>query len=493
MLSSHFNTKMRDLVPEASFVGGEWIKEGEATAISVMNPADGAEIACVPDVGASGTQRAIDAAESAFKGWRELAAAERSRLLRRWRDDVVENADDLAKVLTLEQGKPLAEARGEILYGASFIEWFAEEAKRVYGDTIPAPKAGSRIIVQKQPIGVAGCIIPWNFPSALFCRKAAAALAAGCPVIVKPSEFTPLSAIALARLAELAGLPAGVMNVVTGMPEPIAREIMSSPVVRKVSFTGSTRVGKLLIEQSADTVKKLSLELGGNAPLIVFDDADVPTAVASCMNSKFRNSGQTCVCANRIYVQSGIKDEFLAALSSAVNALNVGPGDAVGSQIGPLINDAAIQKVEAHIKDATAKGATVLMGGSRHSLGGRYFQPTILGNATAEMELANDETFGPVAPIFDFATEGEAIQMANDTRYGLAAYIFTQDIDRMWRVADALDTGMVGINEGLISNEVAPFGGVKESGLGREGSRYGIEEYLEMKYLMISERVKNNE
>ncbi|MDQ1850609.1 NAD-dependent succinate-semialdehyde dehydrogenase [Gemmobacter fulvus] len=475
-----------DLMLSMGFVGGEWIPADDGKMLDVTDPASGKIIGRVPDMGAAETQRAIVAAEAALPAWRALAAKERSAVLKRWHALVMDHQEVLAAIMTAEQGKPLAEARGEIAYGASFIEWFAEEAKRVYGDTIPAPRADQRIIVQKHPVGVCGLIIPWNFPSALFHRKVAAALAAGCTVVLKPSEFTPFCAIALAELGRRAGVPAGVLNVVTGMPTGIGRAMMESSAVRKISFTGSTRVGKLLLEQASQTVKKMSLELGGNAPLIVFDDADVKTAVAACMNSKFRNAGQTCVCANRIFVQDGIYDAFSRALTEAVEKLRVGPGDQSDVTIGPLINDAAVAKVERHIADALAKGATVVTGGQRHALGGRYFTPTILRDATAEMELAHDETFGPVAPLFRFKTEAEAIAKANDTQYGLAAYVFTRDIDRMFRLTEALETGMIGVNEGLISNEVAPFGGIKESGLGREGSYHGIEEYLETKYLMIS-------
>lgn len=477
---------MSDLLQDKAYVKGAWIEADGGATIAVNNPADDSILGTVPDLGGVETGRAIAAAEAALPAWRGLAAKERSAILKRWHNLITTNAEPLAQILTCEQGKPLAEARGEIAYGASFVEWFSEEAKRVYGDVIPAPSAGGRIIVQKQPVGVAGLIIPWNFPSALFHRKAAAALAAGCTVVLKPSEFTPLSALALAKLAEMAGLPAGALNVVTGMPVAIGKALMDSPVVRKVSFTGSTRIGKLLIGQSAATVKKLSLELGGNAPLIVFHDADIPTAVAACMNSKFRNAGQTCVCANRIFVQDGIYDAFGDALAEAVSRLKVGAGDEDGTTIGPLINMAAVEKVERHITDALNLGGQLVAGGGRHERGGTYFTPTIITGATQEMELAKDETFGPVAPLFRFAGETEAVELANATQYGLAAYIFTQNLDRMWRVCDAIETGMVGVNEGLISNEVAPFGGIKESGLGREGSRYGIEEYLEQKYILIS-------
>ncbi|WP_018897971.1 NAD-dependent succinate-semialdehyde dehydrogenase [Rhizobium sp. 2MFCol3.1] len=474
------------LLKEEALIGGSWQKAGSGKAIDVLNPATGQRLGSVPNMSGQETEQAIASAQAALGPWRSRSAGDRARILKRWHGLILENLEALAQLLTAEQGKPLAEARGEIAYGASFVEWFAEEAKRVYGDTIPAPKAGSRIIVQKQAVGVTGAIIPWNFPSALFNRKVAPALAAGCTVVVKPSELTPYSALALAWLAEEAGVPAGVINVVTGDPAPIGEALTSSSVVRKISFTGSTKIGKLLLEQASRTVKRTSMELGGNAPLIVFDDADIPTAVAACMNSKFRNAGQTCVCANRIYVQRGIFDKFTAALVDAVKKLVVGPGVGEGVTIGPLINAAAVAKVERHLADAVAKGATIIEGGSRHPLGGQYFTPTVLTGANAAMELAMDETFGPVAPLFVFDTEEEAISLANDTSYGLASYIFTSNIDRVWRVTDAIETGMVGVNEGLISNEVAPFGGIKESGLGREGSKYGIDEFLEQKYILIS-------
>ncbi|WP_281503006.1 NAD-dependent succinate-semialdehyde dehydrogenase [Ancylobacter crimeensis] len=483
---SHVPAKAIPHLHEKALVGGSWVSAPSGGVIDVTNPADGMRVGSVPNLDASGALAAVAAAENALPAWRGLSAQQRAAHLRRWHGLVLEHIEGLAHLLTTEQGKTLAEARGEIAYGATFIEWFAEEAKRVYGDTIPAPKAGSRIIVQKQPVGVVAAIIPWNFPSALFNRKVAAALAAGCTVVVKPSEFTPFSALALAALAEQAGLPKGVVNVVTGDPAPIGEALMASPVVRKISFTGSTRVGKLLLAQAAQTVKRTSMELGGNAPLIVFDDADIPTAVQACMNSKFRNAGQTCVCANRIYVQDGIYAAFSRALVAAVERLKVGPGLSEGVTIGPLINRAAVAKVERHIADAVAKGGRIVLGGTRHALGGTFFEPTVIEGATDEMDLAHDETFGPVAPLFRFADEAEAIALANATSYGLASYIFTASLDRMWRVTDALETGMVGVNEGLISNEVAPFGGIKESGLGREGSRYGIDEYLEQKYIMIS-------
>jgi len=472
-----------------AYIGGSWSGADDGGTIEVFNPADGSLVGTVPNLGAAETRRAVSAAEAALPGWRALSAHERGRYLRRWHDLILKNQDMLARVLTAEQGKPLPEALGEVAYGASFVEWFAEEAKRVYGDTIPAPKAGSRIIVQKQPVGVVAAIIPWNFPSALFHRKCAAALAAGCTVIVKPSEFTPFSALELVRLAQEAGIPPGVVNVITGDPAPIGAALMESTAIRKITFTGSTRVGKLLLSQAAHTVKRVSMELGGNAPLIVFDDADIPTAIKACMDSKFRNAGQTCVCANRIYVQEGIFDQFADALKVAVSTLKVGPGTEAGVTVGPLINMAAVQKVERHIADACAHGGRIILGGARDDRGGTFFQPTIIVDANEKMALSNDETFGPVAPLFRFKTEAEVIAKANATEYGLAAYLFTQDIDRMWRMVDAIETGMVGVNEGLISNEVAPFGGIKESGLGREGSRYGIEEYLEQKYIMIASKI----
>ena len=473
-----------DLRKNAAFVDGEWIASGNGATVVVTNPADDAVIGHVPDLGEAEVERAIAAADAALRTWRARPAVERAAILKRWHALIMAHQDQLAHILTEEQGKPFAEARGEIAYGASFVEWFAEEATRVMGEVIPAPKPNSRIIVQKHPVGVAALIIPWNFPNALFLRKAAAALAAGCTVIVKPSEFTPFSATALAELGRLAGIPSGVINVVTGMPQVIGTTLMKSPKVRKLSFTGSTRVGKLLLAQTADTVKKCSLELGGNAPLIVFDDASLDTAVDGAVASKFRNNGQTCVCANRIFVQAGIHDAFVERLAAVAEAMKVGPGFEPGVTNGPLINDAALAKVERHVRDAVAKGAKVVTGGE--GMGGRFYKPTVLTGASTEMELAADETFGPVAAIFRFDTEEEVIEAANGTPYGLAAYIFTRDVDRMFRVADALETGMIGINDGLISTAVAPFGGVKESGLGREGSTHGIEEYLELKTLTIT-------
>jgi len=473
-----------DLRKNAAFVAGEWIAADNGVTLAVHNPADDTVVGLVPDLGAAEVTRAIAAANAALPAWRSRPPMERATLLKRWNALILAHKEPLAEILTAEQGKPLAEAGGEIVYGASFVEWFAEEAPRIAGEVIPSPRAGSRIIVQKHAVGVCALIIPWNFPNALFLRKAAAALAAGCTVVIKPSEFTPFSALALAELARLAGIPDGVLNVVTGMPQEIGRTLMESTVVRKLSFTGSTRVGKMLLAQTGDTVKKASLELGGNAPLIVFDDADLDRAVDGCVASKFRNNGQTCVCANRIFVQAGIHDAFVARLKAVVEAMKVGPGTEPGVSNGPLINAAAIAKVERHVTDAVAKGATAVTGGKR--LHGLFYQPTILTGATEAMELAHDETFGPVAAIFRFETEKEVVDAANSTPYGLAAYFFTRDADRIFRVADALESGMVGINEGLISNSVAPFGGIKESGLGREGSTHGIEEYLEMKTLTIS-------
>ncbi|WP_298216664.1 NAD-dependent succinate-semialdehyde dehydrogenase [Acidocella sp.] len=475
--------KNPSLLRDSCLIGGAWTDAGAAERIEVRNPADHSLVGTVPCLGAAETERAIAAAEAAFKPWAGRAARERAAILRRWFELVVAHADDLGALMTAEQGKPLAEAKGEALYAASFIEWFAEEAKRVYGETIPAPTTDKRILVLKQPIGVSAAITPWNFPAAMITRKVAPALAAGCPMIIKPAEQTPLTALALAVLAEEAGVPAGVLQVITGHARPIGAALTASDKVRKLSFTGSTEVGRILMAQSAPTIKKLSLELGGNAPFIVFDDADLDAAVEGAIISKYRNAGQTCVCANRLYVQAGIHDAFAAKLAERVAKFAVGPGTAPGVTIGPLIDEAAVEKVESHVADALAKGAKLLTGGRRHQLGGLFFEPTVLANATQAMKIAREETFGPVAPIFKFAREEEVIAMANDTEYGLASYFYTENARRVWRVAEALEYGMVGHNTGLISNEVAPFGGVKQSGLGREGSRHGIEEYLEMKYL----------
>ncbi|RVV97720.1 NAD-dependent succinate-semialdehyde dehydrogenase [Mesobaculum littorinae] len=463
-----------------------WLASGWAGAeqsFAVTDPATGLEIARVPRMGAAQTERAIADADAAFPAWAAKTAKERAQILRRWFDLMTENADDLAVLMTAEQGKPLAEAKGEALYAASFVEWFSEEAKRVYGETIPSPIAGNRLMVLRQPIGVTAAITPWNFPAAMITRKAAPALAAGCVMIVKPAEQTPLTALALARLAEMAGIPAGVFQVITGDAREIGGVLTKSDLVRKLSFTGSTEVGRILMEQSAPTIKKLSLELGGNAPFIVFDDADLDAAVEGAVIAKYRNAGQTCVCANRIYVQSGVYDAFAEKLSARVAQLKVGAGTQAGVTIGPLIDDDALAKVETHVEDALAQGAKVKLGGKRSHEGATFYEPTILTGVTQSMRVAREETFGPVAPLFRFETEDEVVAMANDTEFGLAAYFYTTDAARVWRVSESLEYGMVGHNTGLISNEVAPFGGIKQSGLGREGSHHGIEEYLELKYL----------
>ena len=478
--------KNPELLRNACLINGEWLAAAGAACIEVRNPATGDLVGSVPSFGAAETRRAIDAAEKAFHPWRAKTAAERARILRRWFELMMENQEDLARLMTLEQGKPLAEARGEIAYAASFIEWFAEEARRVYGEVIPSPLADRRLIVLKQPVGVCAAITPWNFPAAMITRKAAPALAAGCTMVVKPAEQTPLSALALAWLAQQAGVPPGVLNVVTGEPTTIGGELTSNPKVLKLSFTGSTEVGRLLMAQCAPTIKKMSLELGGNAPFIVFDDADLDAAVAGAMASKYRNAGQTCVCTNRFLVQQGVHDAFAQKLAAAVANLKVGNGLDDGVTQGPLIDDAGLAKVEELLADAVGQGARVLCGGKRHARGGTFFEPTVLSGATPAMRLAREEIFGPVAPIFSFRDEAEAVRMANDTEFGLAAYFYSRDIARAWRVGEALDYGMVGVNSGMISNEVAPFGGVKQSGLGREGSKYGIEEYLEIKYLAMA-------
>ncbi|MDH4984286.1 NAD-dependent succinate-semialdehyde dehydrogenase [Aminobacter anthyllidis] len=475
------------LLRQQAYVDGQWVDaDGKATQ-KVTDPATGSLLGTIPDMGAAETRRAIEAADRARKAWAALAAGERSAVLRRWFGLILDNAEDLARIMTAEQGKPLAESRGEVRYSASFVEWYAEEAKRVYGDLIPAPKAQSRIMVLKQPVGVVAAVTPWNFPSAMITRKCAPALAAGCTVVVKPSEFTPYSALALAELADRAGVPAGVLNIVTGNAQAIGGEMTGNPTVRKVSFTGSTRIGKLLIQQSGATVKKVSMELGGNAPVIVFADADLDVAVQNVMASKFRNTGQTCICANRIYVEDAVHDVFVARFKAAVEALKVGNGFEDGVEQGPLINPAALTKVERHIADAVAKGGKVATGGKPHELGGTFFEPTILTEVNDTMLFTQEETFGPVAPVFRFTDEDEVVAAANATSAGLAAYIFTRDLDRMWRVTEALETGMVGVNEGLISNEVAPFGGIKESGVGREGSKYGIDEFLNLKYVCLTQ------
>ena len=472
-------TSAEHLLHEAALIGGEWVTA--ASRIRVQNPATGETVGFIPDLGADDTRRAIAAASDAFVAWRAVPASRRAALLEAWHDALMANADPLARLMTLEQGKPLAEARGEIAYGAGFIKWFAEEARRVYGDTIPAPTADRRIVVLKEPVGVAAVITPWNFPNAMIARKAGAALAAGCTLVIKPSELTPFSALAMAGLASEVGIPAGVINIVTGQPGPIGEALTSSPLVRKLSFTGSTRVGKLLMQQSAATLKRVTLELGGNAPFIIFDDADLEVAVAGVVASKFRNAGQTCVSANRILVQDGIHDEFAARLAAASGTLSVGNGLDEGVAIGPLINDAAVEKVLGHIEDARTRGARVLAGGTPHPRGGRFVTPTVLTGATATMRVANEETFGPVAPLFRFRSEDEAIALANSTPFGLASYFYTENVRRAWRVAERLEFGMVGLNTGSVSMEMAPFGGIKESGFGREGSKYGIEDYLQIK------------
>ncbi len=474
------------LLKNACYVDGAWAAADSGRRFDVTNPANGAVIESVPDMGEAETRRAVAAANAAWPAWRAKTAKERAVILRQWFEQIMANQEDLAWLMTLEQGKPLAEARGEVAYGASFVEWFAEEAKRVYGDTIPAPFSDRRYVVIKQSIGVVAAVTPWNFPIAMITRKCAPALAAGCPVVVKPAALTPLCALALAELAERAGVPKGVFNVITSASgATIGRELTRNPLVRKLSFTGSTEVGKVLIRECADTVKKVSMELGGNAPFIVFDDADLDAAVAGAMASKYRNTGQTCVCVNRFLVQDGVYDAFCEKLEAEVAKLKVGDGRVEGNNQGPLINEAAVEKVEQHIDDALTKGARLVCGGKRHGLGGTFFEPTVLADVTPGMAVAREETFGPVAPLFRFQDEAEAIVMANDTEFGLAAYFYSRDIGRIWRVGEALEYGMVGINEGIISTEVAPFGGVKESGLGREGSKYGIDEFVEIKYMCM--------
>jgi len=473
------------LLKNQAFLAGVWQGADEGGTFEVRNPATGRVLATVPSMGGAETRRAIEAANAAWPAWRAQPAKARAAILRNWYQLMLDNAEDLARIMTAEQGKPLAEAKGEIQYAASFLEWFGEEAKRVYGDTVPSPTNDKRIVVVKEPVGVCAAITPWNFPAAMITRKVGPALAAGCPIVVKPAEATPLSALALAVLAERAGLPKGVLSIVTGEPKPIGAEMTGNALVRKLSFTGSTGVGRLLMAQCAPTVKKVSLELGGNAPFIVFDDADLDAAVTGAIASKYRNSGQTCVCANRLYVHERVYDAFADKLRAAVEQLKVGRGTEDGVVQGPLINEAAVLKVEAHIADALSKGARVVTGGKRHALGQTFFEPTVLTGVTAAMQLAKEETFGPVAPLFKFSSDDEVIRMANDTEFGLAAYFYSRDIARVWRVAEALEYGMVGINTGIISNEVAPFGGVKQSGIGREGSHYGIDEYTVIKYLCL--------
>lgn len=474
------------LLRQQAFVDGKWVDGASGRSFAVHDPSRRTAIASVPDLDAAETRIAISAAERAFVSWSVRTAKERSQILRRWFELIVANADDLAAIITAEQGKPLAEARAEVVYAASFVEWFGEEAKRVYGDVIPSPQGDRRIVIIKQPIGVVACITPWNFPAAMVTRKAAPALAAGCTVILKPAEQTPLTALALASLGERAGIPPGVLNVLTGDARVIGLELTASPAVRKLSFTGSTEVGRILMAQCAPTVKKLSLELGGNAPFIVFDDADLEAAVDGAMASKFRNTGQTCVCTNRFLVQSGVYDRFASALTDRARALHVGDGRDAAATQGPLIDEAALRKVVLHVQDALEKGGRVLTGGATHPLGGTFFEPTVIVDATADMLCVQEETFGPIAPLVRFETEAQAIALANDTIYGLAAYCYTRDLGRAWRVGEALEYGIVGLNTGMISNEVAPFGGVKQSGVGREGSKYGIEDFVEVKYLAMA-------
>jgi succinate-semialdehyde dehydrogenase/glutarate-semialdehyde dehydrogenase len=475
------------LLRQQCYVNGAWVDAPAGATIPVYNPATGAQLGTVPAFDAAATEKAVAAAHAEFAGWAARTAKERAAILRRWNDLMLANAADLAKLMTAEQGKPLAESKGEIAYAASFVEWFGEEAKRVYGDVIPGHQPDKRILVLRQPVGVVAAITPWNFPAAMITRKVAPALAAGCTVVCKPATQTPYSALALAELAHRAGIPRGVLNVVTGPAREIGAVLTGDARVRKLSFTGSTEVGKLLMAQCAKTMKKVSLELGGNAPFIVFDDADLDAAVAGAIASKYRNTGQTCVCANRLLVQKGVYEAFTSKLVAAVSKLRVGDGLAGETEQGPLIDAAALKKVEEHIADAKGKGAKVATGGKRHALGGTFFEPTVLTGVTPAMMVAREETFGPVAPLFEFDTEEEAIRMANDTEFGLAAYLYTRDLARSWRVSEALEYGIVGLNTGLISTEVAPFGGVKESGTGREGSKYGILDYTEIKYVCVGE------
>ncbi|MEH6496474.1 MAG: NADP-dependent succinate-semialdehyde dehydrogenase [Pseudomonas marincola] len=480
-----FDLKDPSLFREQGLIDGTWCDADSGKTIEVTNPATGKVIGTVPEMGESETRRAIAAAKAAMPAWAGKTAKERATILRKWHDLMLENTDDLARLMTIEMGKPLAEAKGEVAYAASFIEWFAEEGKRIYGDTIPEHQSDKRIIVLKQPIGVTVAITPWNFPIAMITRKAAPALAAGCPMVIKPAEMTPYSAFAMAVLAERAGIPKGILGVVTGVPQTIGAEMTSNTDVAKLTFTGSTATGKLLMEQCARTVKRTSMELGGNAPFIVFDDADMDDAVEAALASKYRNAGQTCVCANRLYIQEGVYDEFASRLAAKVMEMKVGNGLDAGVTQGPLINEAAVRKVEAHIADAVSKGAKVLVGGDRHDMGETFFQPTILTGVTSDMRVAREETFGPMAPLFKFKDEEEVIALANDTEFGLAAYVCARDIGRVWRVSEKLEYGIVGINTGIISTEVAPFGGMKQSGIGREGSKYGIDDYLEIKYMCL--------
>jgi succinate-semialdehyde dehydrogenase/glutarate-semialdehyde dehydrogenase len=480
-----FQLKDMSLFRQQCYIDGAWVDADSKATIAVHNPADGAQIGTVPNMGQAETRRAIEAASAAWPAWRAKTAKERAAILRKWYELMMANVEDLAVLMTVEQGKPLTESRGEVAYGASFIEWFAEEGKRIYGDTIPAQSPDRRIVVIKEPVGVCAAVTPWNFPNAMITRKAGPALAAGCTMVIKPASMTPYSALALCELAERAGIPRGVISVVTGASGPIGKELTSNPLVRKFTFTGSTQVGKQLMQQCATTVKKVSLELGGNAPFIVFDDADLDAAAEGALASKYRNSGQTCVCANRVFVQDGVYDKFAKKLAGKVEAMKVGSGLEAGVVQGPLIDMKAVEKVEEHIADALAKGARVVTGGKRHEKGGQFFQPTVLADVNTSMKITHEETFGPVAPLYRFKTEEELIKLANDTEYGLAAYFYSRDIGRIWRVAEGIESGIVGINIGIISTEVAPFGGMKESGIGREGSKYGIDEFLEVKYLCM--------
>ena len=480
--------KLKDpkLLRNQCYIDGQWADAEGGKTVAVTNPATGELLGTVPNMGAAETRRAIEAANAAWPAWRSKTAKERSTILRKWAELMMANQEDLAIIMTAEQGKPLVESRGEIVYAASFIEWFAEEARRVYGDTIPGHQADKRILVIKQPVGVCAAITPWNFPAAMITRKVGPALAVGCTMVSKPASATPFSALALAELGERAGVPKGVFSVVTGASGPIGNELTGNPLVRKITFTGSTEIGKKLLAQAAGTVKRVSMELGGNAPFIVFDDADLDAAADGAIASKYRNAGQTCVCANRILVQDKVYDAFAAKLAERVAKFKIGNGLEAGVTIGPLIDDAAVAKVEEHIADAVAKGAKVTLGGKRHALGGHFFEPTILANVTTAMKVTKEETFGPVAPLFRFKTEEEAIRMANDTEFGLASYFYARDQSRVWRVSEGLEYGMVGVNTGLLSTTEAPFGGMKESGIGREGSKYGVDEYLEIKYLCVA-------
>lgn len=475
----------QDLFRQQAYINGQWLDADSGETIAVKNPANGELLGTVPKMSQAETRRAIEAAELAQKQWRRKSAKERAQILRQWFDLVMQHQEDLARIMTLEQGKPLAEARGEIAYGAAYIEWYGEEAKRAYGEVIPGPAADRRIVVTKEPVGVCAAITPWNFPSSMITRKAAAALAAGCSMVVKPATHTPYSAFALCVLAEEAGVPAGVLSILTGSSSEIGKEMTSNPLVRKFSFTGSTEIGRLLMAQCSDQIKKISLELGGNAPFIVFDDVDLDAAVDGALASKYRNAGQTCVCANRIYVQDGVYEEFAARFAEAVKQIKVGDGTVAGVTQGPLIDEAAVDKVQEHIHDALNKGGTILTGGKTHALGGLFFEPTVMTGVTSEMKVAREETFGPLAPLFRFDTEEEVIRLANNTEYGLAAYFYSRDLARVWRVAEGLEYGMVAINSGILSNEAAPFGGIKQSGIGREGAKQGLDEYLETKYLLM--------